>query len=84
MAEVIDWVDGRSVVVEFAPEVTKQEDAMGRIRQALATVVEPAGLAVPLTSALAAIGLRAEVKYSPTAPYARDEPIEVRISPFQL
>jgi hypothetical protein len=84
VAEVIDWVEGRSVLVEFAPEVARQEDALARIRATLAGVTEPAGLAVPLTSALSAIGLRAEVKYSPTAPYARQETIEVRVSPFPL
>ncbi len=84
MAHVIDWVDGRSVVVEFAPEVTAQTEALARVRQTLAGLREPAGLAVRLTSALSSLGLRAEVKFSPTAPYARTDPIEVRVSPFPI
>ncbi len=84
MADVIDWVDGRSVVVEFASEVTAHADALARVRETLAGVSEPGGLAVRLTSALSSLGLRAEVKYSPAAPYAPAEPIEVRVSPFRL
>lgn len=84
MPEVIDWAEGRSVVIEFADEVTHQDDALARIRETLERVREPAGLAVPLTSALSPLGLRAEVKYSPTAPYAPAEQIEVRVSPFPL
>lgn len=84
VAEVIDWTDGRSVVVEFGDEVRRQDEALARIRETLDEVREPAGLAVPLTAAVSPLGLRAEVKYSPTAPYAPAEPIEVRISPFPL